>query len=687
MADNRLVETVTLSQAKGMIKALAAEQSLLLLSPPGVGKSDVVTQAAAEAGLPCRSLLGTQIAPEDVSGVPRIVGERSVFCPPRVLLPEEPKPFCLFLDELPACAPDVQKAFYALLLERRLGEFPLPAGTWVVAAGNRAADRALVRSLSSALVNRVIILQVRVDLGEWLAWAAANNIREDIRQFLTILPEALMRPVPAEPVPFSTPRSWASLSRALDRVGSGGVLHPEIRRALAFGRVTATDAAAYCAFVASSTKTIVTIDADLENLLNKSVAELEFSVRATNCLESEGITIIRELVPRTDDELLEIRNFGETTLREVKAKLAEHGLHLGMKVQGSVPEFLRAAEDYRRNPQPPSVTLSQAKGLVKALAAEQSLLLLSPPGVGKSDIVTQAAAEAGLPCRSLLGTQIAPEDVSGVPRIVGERSVFCPPRVLLPEEPKPFCLFLDELPACAPDVQKAFYALLLERRLGEFPLPPGTWVVAAGNRATDRALVRSLSSALVNRVFVIQVRVDNREWLAWAAGSRVRPEVQGFIAFMPESLMRPVPAEPLPFSTPRAWAFLSRALDRAEAAGILTREVRRALAFGRVTAEDAAVFCTMAEELIADLRPLEDYLRDPTLLPADDTARWFVFCRIRTLVQRRELGDVSEDVINGFLRGVPIEHRFALMVDMVEDWGRLGAEPALADTLKEVLGP
>src|SRR5437870_10958791 len=172
-----LIETITLRQAKALLHAMAHKQSLLLLSPPGVGKSDSVAQAAAEAGLACRSLLGTQIAPEDVSGIPRIVGERSVFCPPRILLPEEPAPFCLFLDELPACAPDVQKAFYSLLLERRLGEHRLPEGTWVVAAGNRAEDRALVRSLSSALVNRVIILQIRGDVGEWLAWAGTHAIR------------------------------------------------------------------------------------------------------------------------------------------------------------------------------------------------------------------------------------------------------------------------------------------------------------------------------------------------------------------------------------------------------------------------------------------------------------------------------------------------------------------------------
>jgi hypothetical protein len=374
----------------------------------------------------------------------------------------------------------------------------------------------------------------------------------------------------------------------------------------------------------------------------------------------------------------------------VKAKLAERGLSLGMPLPpmtDHLQQVRTAAEEYQRTREQPTVTLRQAKFLIKALASEQSLLLLSPPGVGKSDVVAQAAAEAGLPCRSLLGTQIAPEDVSGVPRIVGERSVFCPPRVLLPEQPTPFCLFLDELPACAPDVQKAFYALLLERRLGEHPLPSGTWVVAAGNRAADRALVRSLSSALVNRVFVIHVRVDNREWLTWAAANGVRAEVQGFIAFLPEALMRVVPSEPLPFSTPRGWAFLSKALDRAEAAGILDHGVRRALAFGRVSAEDAAVFCTMAEELISGLLPLEDYLRDPTQLPEDDTARWFVFCRIRALVQRRELRGVGPAAVNQFLAAVPIEHRFALMVDLVEAWGELGAEPTLLVTLKEVLAP
>src|SRR4029453_15576410 len=74
------------------------------------------------------------------------------------------------------------------------------------------------------------------------------------------------------------------------------------------------------------------VDKKLEGKLGMSLAELELSVRATNCLESEGITTVRDLVIRNDDELLEVRNFGETTLTEVKQKLQERGLHLGMKL-------------------------------------------------------------------------------------------------------------------------------------------------------------------------------------------------------------------------------------------------------------------------------------------------------------------------------------------------------------------
>ena len=81
----------------------------------------------------------------------------------------------------------------------------------------------------------------------------------------------------------------------------------------------------------------VMVDLELEEKLNRSLAELNLSVRATNCLESEGINTVRDLVRRVPDELLTVRNFGETTLVEVEERLGSLGLRLGMKVPEASP--------------------------------------------------------------------------------------------------------------------------------------------------------------------------------------------------------------------------------------------------------------------------------------------------------------------------------------------------------------
>jgi DNA-directed RNA polymerase subunit alpha len=74
------------------------------------------------------------------------------------------------------------------------------------------------------------------------------------------------------------------------------------------------------------------IDMELEEKLSKSLAELNLSVRATNCLESVGINTVRDLVVRSEDELLQVRNFGETTLDEVRDRLVKIDLKLGMRL-------------------------------------------------------------------------------------------------------------------------------------------------------------------------------------------------------------------------------------------------------------------------------------------------------------------------------------------------------------------
>lgn len=78
---------------------------------------------ALELDLTCVSLLGSQLAREDLIGVPQILDGTSSFCPPKMIAKEEP--YCLFLDELNACSHEVQKAFYSLINDKRIGEYSI----------------------------------------------------------------------------------------------------------------------------------------------------------------------------------------------------------------------------------------------------------------------------------------------------------------------------------------------------------------------------------------------------------------------------------------------------------------------------------------------------------------------------------------------------------------------------------
>src|SRR5947209_3443825 len=109
--NERMDSTVTVSQKRlfDVLLNVALVRPVFIWGPPGIGKSSIVQQFAASLGLPCVSLLGSQLAPEDLIGVPQIVEGVSRFCPPSSIARAEP--YCLFLDELNACSHEVQKAF------------------------------------------------------------------------------------------------------------------------------------------------------------------------------------------------------------------------------------------------------------------------------------------------------------------------------------------------------------------------------------------------------------------------------------------------------------------------------------------------------------------------------------------------------------------------------------------------
>jgi hypothetical protein len=206
------------------------------------------------------------------------------------------------------------------------------------------------------------------------------------------------------------------------------------------------------------------------------------------------------------------------------------------------------------------VTPKKLSELLLATAIIRPVFIWGPPGIGKSSLVEQFAHEVGLPCVSLLGSQLAPEDLIGVPQIKDGKSRFCPPAMIAREEP--YCLFLDELNACTHEVQKAFYSLILDKRIGEYTMPEGSIVVGAGNRATDSAIVKPMSSALINRMFHVQLNPLHRDWLEWAYSAEVHPWVINYIQQRPDHLHVRPPKHEEPFSSPRSWHMLSDALKQ-----------------------------------------------------------------------------------------------------------------------------
>ena len=89
--------------------------------------------------------------------------------------------------------------------------------------------------------------------------------------------------------------------------------------------------------VGSAPEMMGDVDEELSDKLGRDVADLELSVRANNCLESAKVKTVGQLVMMAEAELLRVRSFGKTSLREVKRKLADWGLGLSMAVD--VPEM------------------------------------------------------------------------------------------------------------------------------------------------------------------------------------------------------------------------------------------------------------------------------------------------------------------------------------------------------------
>ena len=196
---------------------------VMLWGPPGVGKSQLVAQAAARHGAPVIDVRLAQMEPTDLRGIPFRDGRNVVWSVP-ALLPDAERHGArgiLFLDEVTSAPPTVTAAAYQLILDRRLGEYRVPEGWAIVAAGNRQGDRGLVYQMPSPLANRFTHFDLDPDLDDWIAWAHEQAIDSRLIAFLRFRPDLLFDFDAARAShAFPSPRSWEFAHRALRKFGS-----------------------------------------------------------------------------------------------------------------------------------------------------------------------------------------------------------------------------------------------------------------------------------------------------------------------------------------------------------------------------------------------------------------------------------------------------------------------------------
>lgn len=191
---------------------------------PGIGKSEIVEQLAAEAGMALEILMLTQIDAQDLRGIqyPDPVSKRMVYFPPEFLPGPESPPTLLFLDELTGAEPRLQVSAYQLLLSRRIGSYHLPDNCYVCAAGNGPGDGAIAYDMGTALSSRLLHISIQAEPRSWLEWALSHNIHSSIMTLIQLkgdLLEQTAHQLERGDMIGPNPRAWARASKVLDHVG------------------------------------------------------------------------------------------------------------------------------------------------------------------------------------------------------------------------------------------------------------------------------------------------------------------------------------------------------------------------------------------------------------------------------------------------------------------------------------
>lgn len=189
---------------------------------------------------------------------------------------------------------------------------------------------------------------------------------------------------------------------------------------------------------------------------------------------------------------------------------------------------------------------------------KRTLMVESSPGLGKTQIAAQAAAELGVGFKTIHAPLLQPEDY-GLPVVAGKNKDilnFIVSADKFPLEnsdcPESGIFLIDELSQADNSAQKILANLVQEREIHGHRLKEGWTIVATGNRQTDRSGANRILGHLSNRITRVELEASIDDWTVWALENDVKTEVIAFIRFRPELLSNYDSRQEIN-ATPRAW--------------------------------------------------------------------------------------------------------------------------------------